>query len=837
MGKGSRNAWVLVPLALSVPAFGILAGRALQRNLEQRAHDLDLGGVLREAGLSGQVVSAGWRQSRLNWFPEISLELTDVEARLLSGQPGPGRWSGRLTLRSVRLVPRLAGLSSGTLDLERIEATGGLLEIGPDLLPEPPQQYDDPIEGTRRPIPWMALLSVAADTADGQPDPWEDPAARRARDPRSSAGAPVVTVRDLEIRLAALESFPKTELQLERAGFAMSRDQMEVRGLLRAQAEGRKPQAIPVRLTRLGGGSYASWDAKVGRPGLGWHLLIHPSSRGQSSSGQSSSGQSSSGQSSSGQFSLDQSDWTLQLDDPAGKLVSALLEGRSGVMQHLRWSGPCRLEAAGSGRFPRGLKETRIELLSGRLSTDALESGPSIVARGRLEVRPGRVDLPSLTLRSGESPADSAVFRFQWVRSLRGRSLSGRLQGRLDPAWIALAGPDWRAEGSLSCNVSFEGSYPEDARGWSLLPRGGVEGTLQDLVSPWFADTLHDGRLSAWGEGRRIRAVLAGKWGESPFRLEVSGLPSPAPGYLDLVANDGSWDLSSPWCRLENFRLSAARFPHLGALPFWLGLPGRGLVRIDRGMQAGVPFDSLYAETFRSRESVRLDSLEVRIAGGRLWSGPSLGPTGGRWSDRTSGLSVKLRGEALDLSGVQRLLKANGALLPGDIRGRLTGTVKAQWIGSVPEGMSGSVIEGSLTAVDGSIRGLPLQEALRRSTRLDELGVLCYRELKAEIRKDPDGISWNRLRVDAPPLKIEGAGRTQPGDALHAVFMVRVVAGGDQPLSDLLLNLLGEGRSSVYTVLGGTLQTPSLQVVSRSAFLQELDRLGGALPLSGAMLN
>jgi hypothetical protein len=805
-----RLAWV--PVAIGIPTLALLAAQRLQQDLERRARDLDLGKTVREAGLPGQVVSADWKRSTFSPFPRPALVLDDVEIRLLSGRPGPGRWAGRLTCAKVRLVPRwnhLAGRS-----LERIEAWGGVLEIGSDLLPQLPRLYDDPIENGQRPVPWAALLAVAADSSDALEDPWSGAEAYGGSGHASAGagGVPRVGIRDLEIRLAALDFLPGTELHLERARFLMTGERMEVTGVLLTSTAGRKALAIPLRIQRLGRGTASNWEAKVGRPGLGWEFHLMPATK-------------------------EPREWSLKLDDPAGKLASTLLEGRTGVLQHLRWSGPCQVRANGTGRFPGGLAETRIDLLSGRLFADVPKPMASLIARGSLEVRPGRVDLSALTLRSAQSPADSAIFHFEWLRTLRGRSMRGSLQGHLDPAWLALAGSEWKAAGALSCNLSFEGKYAEDARGWTVMPRGRVEGSLDSLTSPWFADTLRAGRFSAWGERGKIRLILVGRWGESPFRLEARGLPPPAPGYLDLVSTDGEWNLSAPWARLEDFRLAPGRFPHLGSLPFWLGLPGSGTVNIDRGTCAGVPFDSLVARTFRSRDVGELDSLNLRMAGGRVWSGPSLLDPVERWGRRRGGVDIRICAEDVDLATVQRLLRGNGVRLRGDYRGSLSGAFRVHWAGPSPNEISGCEIEASIHARDGSIRGLPAQEALRHSLRVDQLAVLTYQDWSMELHQGPDGLSWNRLRVEAPPLRIEGAGHAGPDDALQAVLMVQVrPEGGQDALSSLLLSLVGEGKTSIYAILGGATSAPSLQVVSRSTFMQELDRLGGSLPLSGPLI-
>jgi len=56
---------------------------------------------------------------------------------------------------------------------------------------------------------------------------------------------------------------------------------------------------------------------------------------------------------------------------------------------------------------------------------------------------------------------------------------------------------------------------------------------------------------------------------------------------------------------------------------------------------------------------------------------------------------------------------------------------------------------------------------------------------------------------------------------------------GDGPAGDLaraLQALLGEDRSVLYATFEGAAGEPQVALVSRGAFLRELERLGGALP-------
>jgi hypothetical protein len=352
------------------------------------------------------------------------------------------------------------------------------------------------------------------------------------------------------------------------------------------------------------------------------------------------------------------------------------------------------------------------------------------------------------------------------------------------------------------------------------------------LSGPWFADTLRQGRIEAWAHAGGLGFVLAGVWGGSPFRLETRDLPLPGPDYLELVAAGGRWDLRSAECRLEDFRLSAARFPRVAAAPFWLGLPGRGSIRIETGSLGSVPFEHLRASVYRSRGSSRIDSLEVDVAGGRIRNDAARESASGLAGARVA-YETRLRAEAVDLAALQTLLRTGGLDLPGELHGRLNGSFRVRWP-RTGEGTEGVQMDASVVVADGAVAGLPAQEALARRSGLPVLRSLSFRELRFELRRVPGTLVWNRMRMEAPPLQLEGAGRLTAANWLEAAFALRLAGdGGGGAVGDLMRGLLGGERTTLYLGLTGTAARPEVSVLSRGEFLRELDEVRGSLLPAG----
>ena len=799
-----RMAWV--PAVIVVPALGILAAHTLQHSLERRARELDPQEILRTSGLAGRVMSIRWEASRIGWWPRPALVLRGVEAQLSSGLPGPGAVSGRLRLNTVRLVPGWQYLR--THSPVRIEASGGLLEIGSDLVPALPSSFLDPIDGANRPVPWDAILAVAADTVGtrGHSIPPVPPSDTFGRE---NPAIPVVTLDKLQIRTAAMDALPGTVLRFDEGRLVLTGTRMEMMGRLEISRPGRPDLAVPVRVGRRTDPEtgVAIWMAKAGSESGGMQLRIVSGPGGR------------------------EPGWSADLEDTAGKLADAVLEGRAGALGRLRWSGACRIHAEGTGRFPNGLTDARIDLLRGEILLEGPTSVVLATASGRLRVKPGYVDLPDLVLRRGDDPADSAVVRFGWVRTMTGRRVQGSIDGRLDPGWLALAGPEWIATGRVTCRVGFEAAVDDASREWHLTSHGSLQADLDSLSGPWFAGVLRAGRLEAWIEQGRLQVILAGRWGESPFRLEARGLPPPMPGYLDRVYTDSWWTFRSPWCRLEDFRLSQESFSRSGPFPFWLGFPGRGSVHIERGTFEGIAFDSLEAVTSRSRRGMSLDSLSVGLAGGKLRTSPGWHEPG--ISDSRVDFDTRVQGEDLDAAEAQKLLGNLGLRIRGELRGTLGGELRVRRFPARPEAADHITVDGTVHLGSGSLRGLPVQESLCRSTHLDALSLLSFSDGVLDFRKDENGFFWNRMRLDAAPMRLEGAGRIYPDDTVRAAIVVRLLGGAEgDPLTGTLRALAGEANSSVYTVVGGAAEAPTLEMVSRAEFLREMDRLGGALPLT-----
>ena len=159
-GKWKHAAWALPTVALVL--VGLLYLRDLQRSLEAQARAMQWQSMLERVGLRGRIVLLHWNRARLLVLPRPALALEDVDFRVLSGQPGSGAASAHLSVDRLRLVPGWEYLRHRRLD--RVEVAGGLLELGSDIAPQLPRDYLDPLEGTRRPVPWSVLLAVMADS-------------------------------------------------------------------------------------------------------------------------------------------------------------------------------------------------------------------------------------------------------------------------------------------------------------------------------------------------------------------------------------------------------------------------------------------------------------------------------------------------------------------------------------------------------------------------------------------------------------------------------------------------------------------------------------------------
>lgn len=793
--NGRRWAWL--GAGVLVVTAGLIADRGIRASLERRAREVDLVAAVRDIGLEGRVSTPNWDRSRLRWLPRPALRLRGVEASVLSGRPGPGAASGRIRLEAVDLVPRWGFPVRRGLD--RVEIRGGVIDIGRDLLPQVPRKYVDPISGTARTIPWGALLRVIEASGAGQAS------ASRSDDPsRSTRGGrePAVLARDLELRLPS-ELLPEGEsVSVGEVRLFAGDDRLELAGELRVRAK-RRAWSVPVRVVReparIGGGPL--WDLTLGSESSGVHIRAVEASRAAPVS------------------------WSGDLRDPEGFVAQAFLDDRGGPLGRMRWEGPWSLHASGEGWRLSGVREAEVRLHGGLLSLAGAAS-PRTGVTGTVRILPGRIDISSLVLHERVGAGrDSAEVQLQWISTTSGLHLTGEIAGTFDPGWIGLLGQGWSAAGRMNATVSFEGRRDARGGGWSLMPRGRMDGSLARLRGPWFADSLTLGTLDAWGAKERVGFVLAGAWGSSPFRLEARDLPLADPRRSDYARAETRWEFTSPSCRIEDFRPDPKRFPTAHEVPFWLALPGRGVARIDRGSLAGVAFDSLSMEVVRSGSRFSLDHLEARVGGGSLSAG-SASSTGRRFDVATADTRLEIGG--VDLRQMRPLLARFHPLLASGVAGTLSGTMRLRWPSLTEAFLAGVRLEGSVRVSDGSLRGLPVQEALVRRTHLDQLSVLSFDVLEADVRRHDGTLQWSRLRLEAPPLRIEGAGRLDAGDSLRCALSIRSAGAGGDGLGKILSALMGGENAAVYAVLSGPSERPGVQVLSRSAYLRELDRIDGA---------
>jgi hypothetical protein len=801
--KGRRWAWL--GAGVLIVSTSLIAERGVRASLERRAREVDLVAAVRRIGLEGRISTPSWDRSRLRWLPRPALRLRGVDASVLSGRPGPGAVSGRIRLEAVDLVPRW-GLPFRR-GLERVEIRGGVIDIGRDLLPRAPRSYVDPISGTPRPIPWGALLRVIEESGAGQAD------LSRSGGPLRSQQAgrePAVLACDLEIRLPA-ELLPEGEaVRVGEVRLFAGGDRLELAGELRVRAK-RRAWSVPVRVLRdpgkFGGGPI--WDLALGTDSSGVRIRVAEAGRGAPLS------------------------WSGDLRDPGGMVAQAFLDGRGGPLGRLRWEGPWSLQASGEGWQRSGAREAVVRLRGGLLSLAGAAS-PRTGVSGTVRILPGRIDVSRLVLRDcagaplrGHGGRDSAEVRLQWISTTSGLHLTGEIAGTFDPGWIGILGPGWSAAGRMNATASFEGRREARGGGWSLMPRGRMDGLFTRLRGPWFADSLTQGSLDCWGAGESVGFVLAGAWGNSPFRLEARDLPLADPRRPDYARAETRWEFTSPSCRIEDFRLDRNRFPAAHEIPFWFALPGRGEARIDRGSVSGVTFDSLSMDVDRTGSRFGLEHLEARVGGGRLTGGPSSAK--GRRSETATG-DTRLEISGVDLKLLRPLLARISPRLARGVEGTLSGTMRLHWPNPADAFAAGVRLEGSLRVSDGSLRGLPIQEELRRRTHVDRLSVLSFDLLEADVRRDAGMLRWNRLRLEAPPLRIEGAGQLDASDSLRFVLSIRSTGETGDGLGKLLSSLVGGENAALYAVLSGPSERPGMQVISRSGYLRELDRLSGALP-------
>lgn len=795
--NGRRWAWL--GAGVLIASAGLVADRVLRTSFERRAREVDLVAAVRGIGLDGRISPPSWESSRLRWLPRPALRLRGVEASVLSGRPGPGAASGRIRLEAVDLVPRWGfPLRPG---LDRVEIRGGVIDIGRDLLPQAPRSYVDPISGAPRPIPWGALLRVVEESGAGRAD------LSRSGGPSRSGRVgrePAVLARDLEIRLPA-ELLPEGEaVRVEEVHLFTGGDRLELAGELRVRAR-QRAWSVPVRLLRDPGNSGAGyiWDLALGSDSSGVRIRVAEAGPGGSPS------------------------WSGDLRDPGGMVAQAFLDGRGGPLGDLRWEGPWSLRASGAGWRLSGVGEAVVQLRGGLLSLAGAES-PRTGVSGTVRILPGRIDVSRLVLRDRAGAGrDSAEVQLQWLSTTNGLHLTGKLAGTFDAGWIGVLGQGWSAAGRMIATVSFEGEREVGGGGWTLMPRGRLDGSFTRLRGPWFADSLAQGTLNAWGIGERLGFVLAGVWGSSPFRLEARDLPLADPRRPDYARAETRWEFTSPSCRIEDFRLDQNRFPTAHEIPFWFALPGRGAARIDQGSWSGVVFDSLSVELDRSGRRFGLEHLDVRVAGGRI-TGGSPSAHGGRSEMAAGETHVEIGG--LDLKLLRPLLARLNPALARGVEGTLSGTMGLRWPSSADAFAAGVQLEGSLRASNGSVRGLPIQEELRRRTHLDRLSALSFDLLETDIRRDSGTLRWNRLRIEAPPLQIEGAGQLDASDSLRCVLSIRSIGETGGGLGKLLSALVGGENVALYAVLSGPSGRPGIQVLSRSGYLRELDRLRGSLP-------
>jgi hypothetical protein len=801
--KGRR--WARLGAGVLIVSAGLVADRAVRTSLERRAREVDLVAAVRGIGLDGCVSTPSWEDSRLRWLLRPALRLRGVQASVLSGRPGPGAVSGRIRLEAVDLVPRWGfPLRPG---LDRVEIRGGVVDLGRDLLPQAPRSYVDPISGAARPIPWSALLRVIEESGTSAADPSRSGGPSRVV---RVGREPAVLARDLDIRLPT-ELFPEGEaVHVREVRLFTGGDRLELAGELSVQSK-RRAWSVPVRFLRDAGkfGEGSIWDLALGSDSSGVRVRVVEAGQGGVAS------------------------WSGDLRDPGGMVAQAFLDGRDGPLGRLRWEGPWSLHASGEGWRMSGVGEAAVRLRGGFLSLAGAAS-PRTGVSGTVRILPGRIDVSRLVLRDragaplrGHGGRDSAEVQLQWLSTTNGLHLTGKLAGTFDPGWIGILGQEWSAAGRMNGTVSFEGRREALGGGWTLMPRGRMDGSFTRLRGPWFADSLTQGTLDAWGAGERVGFVLAGIWGSSPFRLEARDLPLADPRRPDYARAETRWEFTSPVCRIEDFSLDRKRFPTAHEIPFWLALPGRGAARIDQGSVSGVAFDSLSVELDRSGRRFGLEHLDVLLGGGRLTGGPL--SANGRRSEMVTG-DTRLEISGVDLKLLRPLLARMNPGMARGVEGTLSGTMRLRWPSSADAFAAGVQIEGSLHASDGSLRGLPIQEELRRRTHLDRLSVLSFALLEADVRRDAGTLRWNRLRVEAPPLRIEGAGRLDASDSLRCVLSIRSIGEIGDGLGKLLSSLVGGENAALYAVLSGPSERPSIQVLSRSGYLRELDRLSGALP-------
>lgn len=775
-----RRTLILAAVLAASASVALFVGAVrLRTGLLEKVEKLDPSALLLESGLGIRTASFGWEQSDFRWFPRPTLVLRGLKGRFHSGRPGPGQFSARLEADELRIVSAWWRLFRGRV--EWVELRGGSLECAPDILPSLPVFYNDPLDGSIRPIPWAELLDTLTDSLSVPSGP-------------GVMERPAMLVRDMDLRLLNWELFDGYDFHLTEARAVRSDEGFDLRVLLSSRRPDHGAGTLPVRI-RVAGEAVRLIEAgrRAGVPAL----VLETG---------------------------DDGSWSFELGSERGSLVQAVLKGREGLAGRTEWAGGSwKIEASGSGGTLAGFHNARLALGPGRVrlvgGTDAPEAG----VRGSLYIEPDAIRSPELWLWSTAEPADSARVEFDVRTTASGVGARAGVEGRLGLQLLHALGSGWGGRGVAQGEMRLAGRRDLDGGAWQLRPEGSFTGEYASLRVPWLDQPLSDGSFRVRAQEGIWDLAIDGRMGTGAFELRVDDLARRLPG-AGLWSDAASrWSFRSSGGKLEDFAVSSGRAAGFAGIPFWVALPGQGSASLVAGSLYGVPVDGLYVAMRRTLRSIDVDTLDIRMAGGRVHgSGQSPGASADRTARKTAA-DMRLFADSLDLAQLMPAFSARGVDSHGLVRGRLSGRMDLRWTPEFEWENADLLVSGSLRVEDGEVRGHPVIDDLRSWTGLDGLRSLSFRSGDVRFVRGGDGVFlWDDLVIDSDLLRLEGAGTVSGGDTLWAVL--RAEAGSGSAWSDLLRSVLKPG-TAVHLWIEGPSELPEVRVIGSGAYREARERV------------
>jgi hypothetical protein len=217
-------------------------------------------------------------------------------------------------------------------------------------------------------------------------------------------------------------------------------------------------------------------------------------------------------------------------------------------------------------------------------------------------------------------------------------------------------------------------------------------------------------------------------------------------------------------------------------------------------------------------DSLEIDHLRVRLQQGVVYlTDAELRSTGAGRISANGEIGGEVR--AYDIRLTWRYIDSAELLDPA-WEEKLTGLVGGE-AAITPAASGGSTTKGKFQLTDGTLTGMPLQDEIARFTRSPQFQRMPVHELSSDFVTDGSVTDFSNFVIESKGLlRMEGAGRLGPNDAISGTFQIGVTRQTLQWLPGSQEKVFVESRDGyLWTTIqiGGTLDTPTEDLSSRLA--------------------